>query len=114
MKIISNLKTISVIAALALTAGMPLASHAQADARSVNSFNEGSEPPFLQSAPQATEQKASTLVKTKDAVKMVGEPKTTTNGYWTLLDAEVNYRKTREEDAKAMNKVNEGQLPSGQ
>jgi hypothetical protein len=114
MKTISNVKTLSVIAALALTAGMPLVSYAQADARSVNSFNEGSEPPFLQSAPRATEQKASALVKTTDTVKMVGEPNTSSNAYWTLLDAEVNYRKTREEDARALNKVNEGQLPSGQ
>ena|SRR5277367_3437962 len=108
MKTISNVKTLSVIAALALTAGMPLVSFAQA-----NSFNEGSEPPFLQAAPQAAEQKASTLVKTKDTMKVVSEPKTTSNGYFAGLDAAVNYRKNSDDNATAVSKINEGQIPSG-
>jgi hypothetical protein len=49
MKTIANIKTLSAIGALAFAAGLPVASYAAGeDARFIDSYNEGSEPVFMQ------------------------------------------------------------------
>jgi hypothetical protein len=50
MNTIINVRTLSAIAVLAISAGMPIASYAAADARVIDSYNEGSEPVSLQPA----------------------------------------------------------------
>jgi hypothetical protein len=116
MKQIISTKTLAVIAALAVSASMSAASYAAADARVINSFNEGSEPNFLHSTTPAAEQNAPALVKSQEKVKVSAAPKTMTSGFFTKLDEEVLYRKPSTADAKALNSVNEGQMnvPYGQ
>ena len=116
MKAIISTRTLAVIAALAVSASMSAASYAAADARVINSFNEGSEPNFLHSTTPAAEQNAPALVKSQETAKVSAAPKTMTNGFFAKFEEEVLYRKPSAADAKALNSVNEGQmnLPYGQ
>ena len=116
MKAIISTRTLAVIAAIAVSASMSAASYAAADARTVNSFNEGSEPNFLQSTAVAAGQNSPALVKSEDKAKVAGKGKTMTSGFFSLFDEEVLYRKPTAADAKSVNSVNEGQmnLPYGQ
>jgi len=103
MNAISKVRKLSATAALVLVAGMPIASHAAADARYIDSYNEGSEPPLAQPARQTNPQslRLSSVAKSADA-KSGADP------WFELWDKDVTKASANPADAIPARKANEG------
>jgi hypothetical protein len=108
MNTIINVRTLSAIAVLAISAGMPIASYAAAGTRVVDPYNEGSEPPSLQqdeaTAPEATRapQVSRADAQNVDSYNEGTEPASTTQS------ASSASTKLPDAVAKTVDSINEG------